>query len=200
VSFRETCTRNLVVSPRTLLHRRDSPLRLGLTPLALTALVHAGDHDADAVGRGADATALVATDFPGSADRRTAGNTHRARRFTEDVDARGAKRSADTTAFVAAILSGAAEGCSARLTGGWPRRAVLARAHLAEAGTLAAALIAAVLAGTTHFLIARLADTEVLGSWDLIGNADAAALRATGRALNAENCRAWVVINRQADS
>ena len=53
---------------------------------------------------------------------------------------------------------------------------------------------------TAHDLIARLAHTEILGAWDVIGNADAAALRATGRALDAENRRARVVVNRQADS
>jgi hypothetical protein len=163
-------------------------------------LVHTGDHDAHAVGRGADATTLVATDLPGCADGRAARHTHLTRRFTEELDATAAEWSADPAAFVAAILPRSTEGWTARLTRGVLRRTILLRTDLAETDTLTAALVAAILSGTAHHLIARLAHTEVLGAWDVIRDADAAALGAAGRALDAENRRAGVVINWQADS
>jgi hypothetical protein len=71
---------------------------------------------------------------------------------------------------------------------------------VAERGADAATLVAAILAGTAHHLITRLAHTQVRGARDVMGNADAAALWATSRALDAKYCRARVVINRQADS
>ena len=169
-------------------------------PNSLLWLAHAGNHDADAVGRGANAAAFIATDLPGRADRRTAGNTDLNRRVTKDLDATTAQRSADAAAFIAAILFRSTEVRTTRLTRGLLRWAVFVRARLAETHALAAAFIAAVLSRTAYHLIARLTDTEVLGAWDFIGNADATALRATGRPLDAENRRAGVVVDRQANS
>ena len=137
-------------------------------PSPLSGLVHAGDHDADAVGRGADAAALVATDLPRRADGRAARHTHLTGRFTEDLDAAAAEWSADTAAFVAAILSHTTVVWAARLTRG-SRRTVLVRADLTETDTLTAALVAAVLSRSAHDLVARLAHTEILGAWKVIG-------------------------------
>jgi hypothetical protein len=162
--------------------------------------VEAGDLDAGAVGRGADAAALIATDLARCTNRRAARHTHLTGRFTEELDAPTAERSANAAAFVAAILAGSAEGWTAWFARGLLRRAVLVSANLAETDTLTAALIAAVLARTAHHLIARLAHTQILGAWNVVGNADAATLGTAGRALDAENRRARVVINRQADT
>ena len=169
-------------------------------PAGSCRLVHADHHDAHPVGRRADAAALVATDLTRCADRRAARQTHLTGRFTEELDATATKRSANAAAFVTAILAHSTEAGTTRLTGGLLRRAVLVGAYLSKTDALTAALVAAKLAGTTHHLIARLADTKVLGAWDVIGNADAAALWATGRTLDAENRRARVVIDWHANA
>ena len=177
------------------LHSIHEPWR----PAGPRCLVHAGDHDAHAIGRGADATALVATDLSRSTDRRTPGLSHLIGRFTKNLDATAAKRSTDPATFVAAILSCSTNACTTRLTRGLLRRAVLIGAHLTETHAPTARFIAAVLVRTAHHLIARLAYTEVLGAWDGVWDADAAAPRATGRALDAENRRAGVLIDRHTD-
>ncbi len=163
-------------------------------------LVQAGDHDADAIGRGADAAALVATDLARSTDCRAARHAHLIGRFTEDFDATAAERRADTAALVATILFHSAETWTARLACGLLRWAVLVSAYLTESHALTAALIAAILARTAHQLIARLAHAEVFGTRHVVGNADAAALWATGRTFDAENCRAGVVVDWEANS
>jgi hypothetical protein len=128
-------------------------------PTGSRSLVHAGDHDAHAVGRGADAATLVATDLARCAERWAARHTHLIGRITEELDATAAKRSADTAAFVAAILSRTAEAWTTRLARELLRRTVFVRAYLTKTHTLTAALIAAVLSGSTHRLIALLAHT-----------------------------------------
>jgi hypothetical protein len=169
-------------------------------PTGFLRLVHAGDHDANAVRRRADAAAFIATDLPRCAYSGAARHTYLTRWLTENLDATAAKWCADTAAFVAAILSPTTEIWTTRLTRWLLRRAVLVRADLTEAYTLAAAFIAAILPRSAHDLVARLADAKIFGARQVIGDADTTALRATGRPLDAENCRARVVVDRLADS
>jgi hypothetical protein len=164
-----------------------------------TALAGAEKRDAHAIGRGADAAALVATDFARRTERRTARHSDLLWRLTEHLDATAAERRTDPTAFVAAVLARITEAWSTRLARRLLRWAVLIRAGLTETDAATATLVAAKLSGSAHGLVARFAHAEVLGAWDGARNTDAAALRTTRRALDAKNCRAGVHVDRLAN-
>jgi hypothetical protein len=116
-----------------------------------------------------------------------------------DQDAHAVRRCADPATLVAAHLVHRTDGRSAGNTITW-RFTELIGAAVAERGADAAALVAAVLPRTAHHLIARLAHAEVLGAWDAIRNADAAAFRATSRAWTTADGRARVLADGDTEA
>jgi hypothetical protein len=78
--------------------------------------------------------------------------------------------------------------------------AIFIGADLPKSYAEAATLVAAVLPRTTCHLIARLAEAKILRAGNVVWNADATALWATGRTFDTENCRAWILVDRTANS
>ena len=159
-----------------------------------------GDHDAPPVRRSADAATLVAANLRRWTDRGTAGDAWLRWWVTEEFDATASKRSADAATLVATVFALTADAGPARFTAWLLWRAIFIGADLTKSYAEAATLVAAVLPRTTRHLIARLAEAKILRAGNVVWNADATALWATGRTFDTENCRAWILVDRTANS
>lgn len=157
------------------------------------------ERNTSAVGRRADATALVAADLASRANGRTTTLTANLIGPTELLGTTPADRGANATTLVATEFTRTAKGRSARIS--WQyRRAELARATLTKRHTSTAAFVAAVLAGSTDSLVTLLTEAKVFGTRRSHRHAESAALRTTLGPFQAEHGGTRIDVLGNADS